>query len=262
MSWFDKMFNRPASNPAPLAEHTDFQDNYPGKTGSGGVPGSTTTAPPSPPIPRSARRNFQAQGDSGDPVETGTINFQQAWEKGGPGNQWYSPVSQQGYRERAYDPNVVVGNLNQTWVPSRTDTPIGHADQWTPQATGAYLPKEGTGHPLDPAGPGFNRPVPGLPRVSEGRRKIYLSGEVQDFGAYAVIDLLGIPAMTGTGRTRIRPQTWWEEPAPYFANYYLSSASTGTPASPGREESPAQAQVAGTTSSSRREAFRGRRSHG
>src|SRR4029077_118718 len=134
-----------------------------------------------------------------------------------------------------------------------------HPQRWTPQAQGGYLPAEGTGHPLDSAGPGFDRPIPSLPRVSPGRRKIYLTGQVQDFGLFAVIDALGIPAMTGTGRRRMRPQTWWEEPAACSANYYLPGPPTGTPANPGREESPAQAQVSGVGVGSRRDTFRSRR---
>lgn len=257
MSWFDNLFKGRAAAPQPEIVHTDFQDNYPGKTGEGGVPGSTSTAKPILPIRRMVTRNFQEQGDSGGRVEEGTIAFRDAQWHGGPGNQGSTPIAQQGHRERQYH-TPVVGNLNLTWPGTRTDTPQGHADLWTPQATGSYLPAEGTGHPLSLAGPGFSRPVPGAPRVSEGRRKIYLTGEVQDFGQAAAIVALGIQPMTGTGRTRIRPQTWWEEPAPYFSNYYLSGPQ-GTPAAPMRDENAAQAQTAGTGATSRRDTHRQRR---
>ena len=260
MGLFDALFSRPAARQAPL-DRTDFEDAYPGKTGQGGIPGSTTTSPPHPPIPRTAVRNFRAQGDSGGLVEEGTQAFQHAQEKGGAGNQAQSVPGRRGYRDRRYT-TPVAGNLEAVHVPERIvdwTEPAAHPQLWTPQAQGGYLPKEGTGHPLDPAGPGFSRPVPSLPRTSLGRRKIYLTGQVQDFGVFARIELLGLPTMVGSGRRRMRPQTWWEEPAPYFANYYLAGPTTGTPANPGREESPAQAQVAGTTNASRRTAYRSRR---
>jgi len=250
MGWFDRIFGRSGSsfNEAPATGRTDFEDNYPGKTGSGGIPGSTTTSPPQPPIPKPVRRNFQRQGDSGGTLESGTIQFQDAWQKGGVGNQYETPIAESARHDRVFDDTVVVGNLRQTWVETHIApgySPAAHADRWTPQATDAYLPKEGTGHPLDPAGPGFCRPVPGLPRLSEGRRKVYLTGEVQDFSPGSVAALMGFSTVRGNGRTRIRPQTWWQEPAPIFSNYYLSSPTTGTPANPVQYENAAQAQVAG-----------------
>lgn len=265
MAWFDTLFGRRRPEPAGPLDHTDFEDTYPGKTGEGGIPGSTTTSPPRPPVRVSPVRNFTRQGDSGGAVEEGTQAFQHAWEKGGVGNQAQSVAGRRGYRDRRYDTHVVAGNTDQDHTPERIvewATPTAHPQRWTPQAQGGYLPAEGTGHPMDPAGPGFSRPVPSLPRKSLGRRRIYLTGEVQDFGVFARIELLGLPAMSGSGRRRMRPQTWWEEPAPYFSNYYLSSPTTGTPANPGREESPAQAQVAATGVGSRRSAYRQRRRGG